>query len=254
MYHKSNKIHPSVIIIGDVKVGQNNIIEPNVILSGNITIGNGNLIGDNCVFKNQVNIGDNNKFIGNCSIGTPGEMGSKGDVVDKDSSVLIGNNNTFREYITINFPVRRDRTIIGNNCYCMARTHIAHDCILKDNVVMATNSLIGGGTIVNKYAYIGLASITHQWVDIGESAMIGLQAANTKHILPFCIVTGIPSRILKFNRVGAERRGYSSDILNEIDNNFREIINGDYSTDNPIIKVINEFKDKYDKFLTNFLK
>ncbi len=252
MYHNSNKIHPSVIIIGDVKLGKNNIIESNVVFNGNITIGDGNLIGESCVFKNNISIGNNNKFIGNCSVGTPGEMGSKGDVIENDSFVTIGDNNTFREFITINFPVRRKETRIKNDSYFMARTHIAHDCIVDDNVVMATNSLLGGGTIVHKYAYVGLASITHQWVDIGESAMIGLQAANTKHILPFCIVTGIPSRILKFNRVGAERRGFSEKIIDEVDANFKEIITNNYESDNPIVKVINIFKEKHNNYLVKF--
>lgn len=249
-----NNIHPTAIIGAEVKLGENNTIAAHVILDGKISIGNNNFIGPNTVITNCVEIGDNNRIVGQCAIGSLGEMGTKGDIFVEDGKVIIGNNNVLREFITVNSPVRKKYTAIGNNCYLMARTHVPHDAELKNNVVMATNSLIGGGSVAYDYAYIGLGSITHQWVDIGESAMIGLQAAITKHVPPFCTVTGIPGKILKFNRTGAERRGFTTEILDEVDANFRSIIQGNYNTDNPIIKTITNHLNNYPESLTSFLK
>ena len=254
MYDKSNKIHSTVVLEGNINMGLNNTILPNTVMIGNISMGNNNMIGPNCTFLNTVEMGDNNKFVAQCSVGTLGEMGSKGDFIEQGYKVIIGSNNTFREFLTLNSPVRRTETRVKSNCYFMARTHIAHDCIVHNNVVMATNSLIGGGTIVYDFGYIGLGSITHQWINIGESAMIGLQAGNTKHIPPFVIATGIPSKILKFNKVGAERRGYSTEIINEVDQNFKKIINQSYKSDNEIIKTIHSFLVKHENCLTTFLR
>ena len=80
--------------------------------------------------------------------------------------------------------------------------------------------------------------------------MIGMQSANVKSIPPFAIVNGVPSKLLKFNRVGAERRGFSKEELDEVENNFFEIIVNDSSSENPIVKVINEFKKLHNNYLT----
>ena len=251
MIDKTNKIHRSAVIEGNVVIGKNNSIGANVVITGNIKIGINNIIGPGTTILNSVEIGDSNHFIGNVFIGAQGEMGSKGDFIIADAIVRIGNNNIFREFITVNSPVKRKITSIGNNCYFMARSHIAHDCIIQNNVVMAQATLAGGVTIFD-HAFIGLGSVSHQWINIGESAMIAMQAANAKSIPPFTIVSGIPSKLLKFNRIGAERRGFPEDILNEVDQNFKEIIDGVYKSQNPIIQKIQEFIRMDEKCLLKF--
>lgn len=250
----SNNIHKTAIIGSDVIIGENNTIGPHVVIEGKVSLGSNNIIGPNTMISNNVKIGDHNRFVGNASIGALGEMGTKGDIFVEDGCVQIGNHNVFREFMTINSPVRKKITSIGNNGYFMARTHIPHDAEIKNNVVMATNSLVGGGSVVFDFAYLGLGSITHQWIDIGESAMIGMQAATTKHVPPFCIITGVPSRIFKFNRVGAERRGFDTAVLDEVDQNFQQIILGEYSGTNEIITKIKNFISNYPDCLKSFLK
>ena len=254
MIDKSNKIHPTAVLEGNVEIGKKNIIEANVVIEGTISIGDRNVIGAGCILKNNIKIGDDNNLIGNCSVGTQGEMGTKGDALPEGGIVIIGNRNLIREFMTINFPVRRKETRIGNNCYFMARTHVAHDCKVHDRVIMATNSLIGGGSIVYENVYVGLGSVTHQWKDIGESAMIGMQSANTKHIPPFAVVTGVPSKILRFNTAGAERMEFTEDIIKEAEKNFRNIIEGIYKSDNPIVRVIRVFLEKYPDCLSKFIE
>jgi UDP-N-acetylglucosamine acyltransferase len=249
-----NNIHSSAIIGSNVKLGVNNTIGPNVVIQGNVTIGNDNHIGVNTMISNNVIIGNGNKFIGAASVGSLGEMGTKGDIFLENGTVVIGNNNVIREFVTINSPVRKETTSIGDHCYFMARTHIPHDADVRNNVVMATNSLIGGGTIVYNNAYIGLGSITHQWTDIGESAMVGLQAAVTKHVPPFCTITGVPAKILKLNRTGLERRGFTAEILDEVEQNFKAIILGEYTSQNEIVVKIKAFLDQYPESLKSFIK
>jgi UDP-N-acetylglucosamine acyltransferase len=249
-----NNIHPTAIIGDDVKLGENNTIGPNVVILGKVVVGNNNYFGVNTVITNNVNIGNDNRFFGFASIGSLGEMGTKGDIFLENGNVVIGDANIIREFVTINSPVRKNLTSIGNNCYFMARTHIPHDADVRSNVVMATNSLLGGGTIVYNNAYIGLGSITHQWTDIGESAMIGLQAAVTKHVPPFCTITGVPAKILKLNRTGLERRGFSTDVIDEVDQNFKSIIMGEYESQNEIVVKIKDFMSKYPETIKTFIK
>jgi UDP-N-acetylglucosamine acyltransferase len=155
----NNQIERTAIIGPNVHVGNNNYIGHNVVLEGNITIGSNNKILHNTVISNTVIIGDNNSIFSSVSIGSLGEMGSKGDRLPENAKVVIGNNNTIREFATINSPVRSEQTLIGNNCYLMARTHVPHDAVLKNYVVMATNSLIGGGCVLHDYAYLGLGAL-----------------------------------------------------------------------------------------------
>ena len=249
-----NNIHVSAFIGSNVRLGINNIIGPNVVIQGNVTIGDDNLIGVNTIISNNVIIGNGNKFTGAASLGSLGEMGTKGDIYLENGKVIIGNNNVIREFVTINSPVRKETTSIGDNCYFMARTHIPHDADIRNNVVMATNSLIGGGSIIYNNAYIGLGAIVHQWTDVGESAMIGLQSAVTKHVPPFCTITGVPAKILKLNRTGLERRGFASEILDEIEQNFKAIIMGEYASENEIVVKIKQFMAKYPQSLKSFFK
>jgi UDP-N-acetylglucosamine acyltransferase len=189
-----------------------NQINNTAYIAKSVKLGDGNLISHNVVIEGDVIIGNNNIFTGLSSIGLEGEMGTKGDILDLSKRVIIGNGNKIREFVTIHSPVRRDVTQINNNCYIMSRAHVAHDCVLESNVVLATNSILGGGAYVEQFAYVGLGSITHQWLEIGKYSMIGMNAVNTKSVIPFTTVAGIPSRIISLNAIGAKRNGFESDL------------------------------------------
>ncbi len=215
-----NEIHSSAHIGPKVLLGTGNVIGANVSIIGNVSLGDGNHIGPGAVIQNRVVIGNENRIYGPISIGSLGEMGTKGDSMPDDGQVVIGDRNTIREFTTINFPVRKSKTIIGNDCYLMARTHVPHDAVLGDQVIMATNSLIGGGCKVGDAAYIGLGSLVHQWVNIGSGAMIGMNATVTAHVPPAVIVMGSPARITSVNKIGLQRRGY---VDEDIDGFWYEI-------------------------------
>jgi UDP-N-acetylglucosamine acyltransferase len=223
----NNIIERSAIIGQNVKIGSNNYVGHNVVLEGDITLGSNNKILHNTVVSNTVIIGDNNSIFSSVALGSLGEMGSKGDRLPQNAKVVIGNNNTIREFSTINSPVRSEQTQIGNNCYLMARTHVPHDAVLKNYVVMATNSLIGGGCILNDYAYLGLGSLVHQWLVIGEGVMVGMNATISSNAPPFCIVTGTPARISGLNRIGLERRSFDESVISDLELNFNRILSGE---------------------------
>jgi UDP-N-acetylglucosamine acyltransferase len=244
---KSNTIHPTAILEGNITLGEGNVIGPYCVFRGDIEIGNGNHFQGSAYLSNNIKISDNNVFYNQVSIGTPGEMGSKGDVLLDEGYVVIGSKNTIREFVNFNSPVRRKESAIGDNNYIMARSYLPHDCSLKNNVVVANGASMGGGCIIDNNAYLGLGSVIHQWTDIGESAMIGLQAGVKLNVLPFCVVVGVSGRVLKFNKVGAERRGFDQEEISEVEANFKEIVLGKYVSQNAIITTINSFREAHNE-------
>lgn len=244
-----NRIHKTSIIGKNVVLGNNNEIAENAIIRGNIVIGNENYIGPNSMIVNNVAIGNNNIFHGFISIGTLGEMGLKGDVLLKEGQVRIGNRNIFREFITINSPVRKIETYIGNKCYFMARTHLPHDAKICDYVTMATNSLIGGGCILEEYVYVGLNAHVHQWLKIGESSILGMNSATVRNIAPFSTVVGVPSRIIKINEEGLKRRGISTEEISELVRDYNSCISNNYAGENSLLKKLQHFINENDNCL-----
>ena len=237
----SNKIHRTATIGKNVVLGDNNEIAENVIIRGDIKFGNNNFIGPNSVIVNNVSIGNNNIFHGLISIGTLGEMGSKGDIFLRNGQIRIGNDNVFREFITINSPVRKITTSIGSRCYFMARTHLPHDVEVLDNVVMATNSLIGGGCVLEEYVYVGLNAHIHQWLRIGEGSILGINSATIKNVPPFSTVAGIPSRIIKINEEGLKRRDFSVGQISELSAHYNDCIANVYVGKSVLLKKLQEF-------------
>ena len=239
-----NNIHPTSIIEEGAKIGLGNIIGENVIIRKGVEIGSRNLFGSNIEITNNVKIGDDNKFNSFISIGSIAEMGSKGDFFNDDGCIIIGNQNTFREFITINSPARTDRTIVGNKNYFMARTHIPHDAKIGSNIVFATNLLIGGGCIISDYVYIGLNASVHQWTNIGEGAILGQNSSTLSNVPPFMTAVGTPSKVIKINLEGLIRRNISNKDIELFKNYFDRGVESSLKKSNYLIS-------KYVEFISN---
>ena len=223
-------------------IGINNVFEDDVYIGEDVIIGNNNIFKKGSVIEKQVLIGCDNLFSNYVIIGCQGEMGLKGDIIPKDGKIEIGSNNSFREFVVVGFPAKTLITRVGSNNYFMARSHIPHDCIIGNNVVMAPNSVLGGGAQIEDYVFVGLGASTHHGVKLGEGSMIGMQAANAKSVPPFMTVGGVPSKIICMNKIGAERRGIDNMLINEVVDNLTSIINLDYSnSDNFMINKIQYF-------------
>ena len=176
----SNYIHPTAIVEPSVKLGENNHI------------------GAFCYITGDTTIGDNNRFEAYCSIGTPPEH--KGFHGKETKGVVIGNDNVFREFITINSGCTQD-TIVENNVWVLKGTYIGHDSLIESDVILSSGVLLGGYCTIGKNANLGLGAICHQNSIIGGGAMIGMGTIITKktHILPLSVYVGNPAKFLKAN-------------------------------------------------------
>ncbi|MDC0453242.1 acyl-ACP--UDP-N-acetylglucosamine O-acyltransferase [Alphaproteobacteria bacterium] len=191
-------------------------------------IGNNVEIGENCELKSHVSIigntkiGKNNIFYPFSSIGSdPQDL--KYD--NEKSFLIIGNNNTFRENVTVNLGTKGGglKTVIKNNCLFMVGSHIAHDCLIDSNVILANNATLAGHVEIGENAIIGGNSGVHQFVQIGKNSMVGGMSGVEKNILPYCLYVGIRTGLKGLNLIGLKRKNISNNNIKLISSFLKNI-------------------------------
>jgi len=197
--HQNAYVDPSAVLHDEVIISQGAIVGPNVI------IGKGTEIGPNAVITGRTQIGINNKVFPNVFIGLdPQDLKYKG----ASTEVIIGDNNTFRECVTINKATHEgERTVIGNNNLLMAYSHIGHNCELANGIVLSNSVQVAGHVKIEEKAIIGGCLGIHQFVHIGYLAMIGGMTRVDRDVPPFCLAEGHPGRLRGLNRIGIKRSG-----------------------------------------------
>ena len=202
---KGVKLHPNAFVDSRAEIHDGAIISSGAVVGPNVTIGKGTEIGPNAVIEGNTKIGKNNRIFPNVFIGfEPQDLKYKG----APTEVIIGDNNTFRECVTINKATYEgEKTIIGNNNLLMAYTHIGHNCELGNEIVLANSVQVAGHVKVEDKAIIGGCLGVHQFVHIGYLAMIGGMTRVDRDVPPFCLAEGHPGRLRGLNRVGIKRSG-----------------------------------------------
>ena len=247
MIHKTSLVNPKAKISKNVQIGPYSIIGPNVE------------IGENSVLHSHVNIvgntkiGKNNQIYPFSSIGTPPQdLKYKGE----KNSLVIGDNNKFREYVNINPGTKQGggTTRIGDNNLFMVYCHVAHDCKILDNIVLANNVQVGGHVSIEKNAIVGGSCAIHQFSRIGESAMVGGMTGVLSDVIPFGLSMGNRNNLMGLNLIGLRRSKVSNENIKKIQlayetifktANFRENIeelNSDLKNNEFIKKILNFIK------------
>ena len=208
----TSKIHPSAIIDAKAEIGPDVEIGPFSVVGAGVRIGPGTRLLNNATVLNRTTIGKNNTLYPFAVIGgKPQDLKYKGE----DTELVIGDNNTIREFVTINIGTAGGGGItkLGSHNLLMAGCHIAHDCDLGDHIIIANNVLLAGHVRVEDWvgmsAYVGL----HHFLTAGRHAFIGGYTRANVDIPPFMIVNGIPMTVVAPNAVGLKRRGFSDDQL-----------------------------------------
>ena len=197
--HPSASIHPNAQLHDGVIVGQGAIIGPDVV------IGSGTSVGPHSVVDGKTILGKNNKIFPNACLGLePQDLKYKG----ANTELIIGDDNTFRECVTINKATNEgEKTIIGNNNLMMAYSHIGHNCEIGNNVILSNSVQVAGHVVIEDCATVGGCLGIHQFVHIGYLSMIGGMTRVTRDIPPFCLAEGSPGRLRGLNKVGIKRSG-----------------------------------------------
>tara|TARA_B100000963_G_scaffold128722_1_gene112331 strand:- start:4347 stop:5189 length:843 start_codon:yes stop_codon:yes gene_type:complete len=197
--HPNAIVHPNAQLDDGVSVSQGAIIGPNVV------IGSGTQVGPNSIIEGKTILGKNNKIYPNVFLGLePQDLKYKGGNTD----LIIGDNNTFRECVTVNKATYEgEKTIIGNNNLMMAYTHIGHNCDLGNNIILSNSVQVAGHVKIEDNAIIGGCLGIHQFVHIGYLSMIGGMTRVSRDVPPFCLAEGHPGRLRGLNKVGIKRSG-----------------------------------------------
>ena len=243
--HSSVTIGPYTIIGPNVEIGENTEIQSHVSITGNTKIGKGNKIYP---------------FV---SINDPQDLKYSGE----ETSLLIGDNNKIREYVTINPGTigGGGKTVIGNNCLFMISSHIAHDCQVGNNVIIANNVPLGGHANIEDNVVIGGNSAVQQFTRIGKMAMIGGMTGVLHDVIPYGLSTGNRNSLQGLNIIGLRRAKFENKDILGLSEAYKEIfvsknineniskLNGSFQ-DNPLVKEVIEFitKDKKRSICTPF--
>jgi UDP-N-acetylglucosamine acyltransferase len=203
-------VHPSAEVAEGVTIGPFSVIGPEV------KIGPGSWIGPHVTIEGRVTLGAENKIYPYCTVGLP-PQDLKYD--GAPTEVVLGDRNTVREHSQIHRGTKGGGglTKIGNDCFFMVASHIAHDCILGDHVIFANAGTLGGHVEVGDRATIGAFSGVHQFCRIGEHAFIGGYSVVTRDALPFCLTVGNRARCYGINTIGLKRAGFSKDSIRALD-------------------------------------
>lgn len=204
------------VISDDVIIHDGAIIGDNVILEGHITIGCNTRIDHGCILRGHITIGCDNWLYPYCVVGTGPQHKDFEDSYPPDSGdIVIGDHTIIREFATVHRPTTAHHTIIGSHCYIMAYLHMAHDSMIGNHAIITTRVTLGGHIHIHDYANIGQGTSIHPYCKIGKHAMIGMNSAITKDVLPFALINR--ARFTKINRIGLERNHISQDDINGID-------------------------------------
>lgn len=207
-------IHPLAEVSPSAKLGADVTIGPFAVVEDDVEIGDGCQILARSSIKSGTILGKGN-IVGEGAV--VGGMPQHLNQPENPGGVVIGSGNVIRENVTIHRAFIPDTaTTIGNNCLLMVGSHVAHDCIVGNNVVLTNNALLGGHVIVGDRAYLGGGSAVHQHCHIGRVAMIGGLARLDQDVPPFVMVDGESNRIVGLNRVGLRRAGVSPQERSEI--------------------------------------
>ncbi len=205
--HPAAKIHPSVVIDPFVTIEENVEIAEGTRIGSNVTIMAGARIGKNCTI-----------FPGAVVSGIPQDLKFQGE----ETLAVIGDNTTLRECVTVNRgTASKGRTVVGSNCLIMAYCHVAHDCVVGNNVIMSNATQLAGEVVVDDFAVIGGGSLVHQFCHIGPHVRLQGGALVNKDIPPFVKAAREPIAYAGINSIGLRRRGFTSEQIRDIQEIYR---------------------------------
>jgi UDP-N-acetylglucosamine acyltransferase len=238
------KIHPTAIIDSKAELGSNVEIGHFVIIKQDVRIGDGVTIGTGAYLDSGTRIGKN------CNIGHYAMLGLQPqDLKFKDEKTYleIGEGTTVREISSLHRGTSHSyKTVIGKNCFLMTYVHVAHDCVIGDDVIIANAVNMGGHVEIDQNVTIGGLTALHQFIKIGQHAFVGGGLRITKDVPPFIRAMGEPIRYGGTNFIGLERKGFSKEVILEIKRAYRIIYQSSY-TMNEAIKIIKDELQPYDE-------
>ncbi|WP_410498408.1 acyl-ACP--UDP-N-acetylglucosamine O-acyltransferase [Chitinibacter sp. S2-10] len=228
--HPSALVDPAAQIADDVTIGAFSIIGPHVV------VGAGSIIDSHCVFSGHTTVGCHNRFYSYTAIGCDPQDKK---YADEPTRLVIGNRNTFFQNVTVSTGTAQDRgvTLMGDNNWIMAYAHIAHDCVVGNNVILANSATLAGHVTIGDYAILGGLTAVHQFCSIGEHAMAGGGSILVQDLPPFVMCEGNRAIARGFNSEGMKRRGFTDLDIKSVKAAYRLLYRSGISYDEAVTQI-----------------
>jgi UDP-N-acetylglucosamine acyltransferase len=219
-------IHPTALVDASAQIGADVLIGPYCVVGGKVRLDDGVKLMSHVVVEGRTSLGTETVVYPFASLGhRPQDLKFHGE----DSELVIGTHNQIREHVTMNPGTEGGGMItrVGHHCLFMMSSHVAHDCQVGNNVILANNATLAGHVTVDDYVIVGGLSAVHQFVRIGPFAIIGGMSGVESDVIPFGLVKGERAHLAGLNMVGLERRGFSRDDIRELRNAYRMLFSSE---------------------------
>jgi len=247
-------IHSTAVVSPEANLQEGIEIGPYSVIGPNVKIGKDTVVGPHVVIEGHTEIGERCRIFQFTSIGAvPQDLKFDG----KETKVIIGNNNTIREFVTIHSATSADigMTFLGDNNLIMAYCHVAHNCKLGNNIVMANAANLAGHIHVEDYAIIGGLSGVHQFARIGCHSIIGGASAVVQDIPPYITVSGNRAKPYGLNLIGLKRRGFSEETIKALKKAYKIVFRSSLLLSVAIERIKEEVEDSPEvRHFTDFIE
>lgn len=236
---KEVKIDPTACVHPSAELDYGVVVGPYTVIGEGVRIGRDTRISSHVVIDDWTTMGKNCNIFQFASIGAPPQdLGYKGEKTE----VILGDNNTIREFVTIHRATTKDlrKTVCGSNNLFMNYVHVAHDCNLGDNIIMANSATLAGHVTIQNNAIVGGLVAVHQYVNIGAYCIIGGASAVSKDIPPYVMAVGNRAKLYGLNTVGLRRQGFSKQEIEEIKKCYHIIFRSSLGRQEAAEKLIEE--------------
>lgn len=238
----SMQIHSTAVVSAKARIGSDCYIGPYAVIGDEVTLADGVRLDGHCVIDGHTRIGEETHVFPFVSIGLPPQdLKFAGESTETE----IGRRNRIREFVTIHRGTSGGGglTKTGDDCFVMAQAHIAHDCLLGNNVIMANAATLAGHVMVDDAANIGAYSGVHQFCRVGREAYVGGYSVVVKDALPFALTVGNHAKCYGLNKVGVRRRGYSRETIAALHHAFTLLLASKLNTTQALARIREEIRD-----------
>ena len=248
------KIHPTAIINTKAELDSNVEVGAYSVIGANVKVDANTRIGSHVVLQGPTTIGKNNQIFQFSSLG---EQPQDKKYANEPTMLEIGDNNTIREFCTFNRGTIQDKAVtkIGNDNWIMAYVHIAHDCSVGNNTILANNSSLAGHVDIHDYAILGGFTLIHQYCKVGAHVMTAVNSVVFKDIPPYVTASGYDANPHGINSEGLKRRGFSFDTIMQIKRAYKVLYRNNLTLEEAKLELAEMEKSCAEiKLLTDFLK
>ncbi len=232
-----SQIHPSSFVAPGAELDSSVVVGPFCYVGPKVRIGAGTILGPHVTVQGKTTIGESNRFMGSAAIGgLPQDLKYAGE----ESGLSIGDHNVIREFVTINIGTAAGSwiTSIGDQNLLMACSHVAHDCVIEDEVIVGNNALLAGHVRIESQVIVSGGTAVNHFVTVGCNAMVGGMARVVKDVPPYMVLEGSPARVRGVNTVGLRRRGMSDEAVSQLRDAYRRL----FAEDTPATLAIQEME------------